>query len=213
MHLQRLLPAEDWACLHPAIARRFARHDAPILYRGVLSIQRSWLGALSAWCAAPFGQPLPLHGAKDVPAEVRVFPDGHGGVVWERWLLAPGRQAACVRSTKRLGPTGLEECTDAGLGMALTLRAEHGALVFQSQSYFLACGRWRMKLPGWATPGTCRVTHTDLGDGLFRFTMEMRHRVWGLTVSQRGVFVDPEVIWNAENSASISAKVSSPVQA
>ena len=41
------------------------------------------------------------------------------------------------------------------------------------------------------TPGTCRVTHTDLGDGLFRFDLDMVHPLWGHTFHQSGVFVDP----------------------
>ena len=40
------------------------------------------------------------------------------------------------------------------------------------------------------TPGTCRVSHRDLGDGRFRFTLSMVHPLWGRTFHQTGVFAD-----------------------
>lgn len=192
LEIETLLRPEDWASLPDSVRRRFTAHHARIVYRGVLTVRRSWFGALFAWAAAPLGQPLLSRNAQDIETEVHVYPDGKGGVVWERWLLEAGRTANCVRSTKRLDRQGgLEECTDHGLGMELEVFATAGALVFQSRQYFLQLGRFRLSLPSWATPGTCRVTHTNLGAELFRFTLEMRHPIWGTTFQQQGVFVDP----------------------
>jgi len=47
-------------------------------------------------------------------------------------------------------------------------------------------------VPAWLTPGVCRVTHTDLGQGFFRFTLSMVHPLWGETFHQTGVFADPD---------------------
>jgi Domain of unknown function (DUF4166) len=194
LHIETLLPAGDWAALSPDIRRRFAaaHAHAPVIYRGALTIRRSPIGALFALLAAPLGQPLPRRAGEDITTEVHVSPDARGGMVWERWLLAQGRPAARVRSTKRMGQGGLEECTDRGLGMALDVFTENGALVFQSRGYFFSIGRWRLRLPGWAGPGTCRVTHTSLSAELFRFTLEMRHPFFGMIFVQRGMFIDPE---------------------
>lgn len=192
LEIETLMTPEDWTSLPGDVRRRFAPHHAQVVYRGVLTVRHSWLGALFAWAAAPLGQPLLSRNRKDIETEVHVYPDGKGGVVWERWLLEAGQPANCVRSTKALGRSGgLEERTDRGLGMELDVFAADGALVFQSRRYFLQLGRFRVPLPSWATPGTCRVTHSNLSAELFRFTLEMRHPLWGTTFQQRGVFVDP----------------------
>lgn len=192
LEIEDFLAPEDWGSLPGEVRRRFAAHGEAIIYRGAMTVQRSWLGALFAWVAAPLGQPLLSRNGEDIETEVHVYPDGKGGVVWERWLLEAGRPANCVRSTKQRGQHGrLEERTDRGLGMELDVFAANGALVFQSRGYFLQFGAFRLPLPSWATPGTCRVIHTNLGADLFRFTMEMQHPLWGKTFTQRGVFVDP----------------------
>lgn len=192
LQIENLIPAEDWASLSPDIRRRFAAAHAPVIYRGALTIRRSKIGALFACLAAPLGQPLPHCAGEDIVTEVHVFPDAQGGMVWERWLLASGRPAARVRSTKQMGRYGLEERTDRGLGMVLDVFVENGTLVFQSRGYFLTLGRWRLRVPDWAGPGICRVTHTSYSAELFRFTLEMRHPLAGLIFVQRGMFIDPD---------------------
>jgi hypothetical protein len=77
--------------------------------------------------------------------------------------------------------------------MALDVFEEAGALVFQSRRFWLVVGRLRLPVPAWLSPGTCRVVHTDLGGGLFEFSLDMRHPVWGPTFHQSGVFADPVV--------------------
>jgi hypothetical protein len=205
LEIETLLPSEDWASLSSDIRRRFAAFHAPVVYRGVLTVRRSWLGALFAWAATPLGQPLLSRNGEDVETEVPVYPDGRGGVVWERWLLEAGRPANCVRSTKGLGRGGgLEERTDRGLGMELDVFVTGGALVFQSRGYFLQFGRFRLSLPAWVTPGTCRVTHTSLSPQVFRFTLEMRHPFLGVTFQQRGMFIDPEATIAPKQAAQLA---------
>ena len=197
LDLAALLGAPAWARLRPAIRRRFAVGHAAAapVYRGTMALDRSAIGFAVALLAVPFRAPLPRRRALAAPAEVRVRDDGAGGVVWERWLDLGAGGPVLIRSTKRLGPDGaLLECVEGGLGMVLALREEAGALVFESRRYFLALGaEWRVPLPTALTPGRCRVTHAE-EDGdprRFRFTLEMRHPLWGRCFHQTGVFEDP----------------------
>lgn len=198
LDLAALLGACAWTRLRPAIRRRFAAGHAAAapVYRGTMALDRSAVGLAFALLALPFRAPLPWRRADAAPAEVRVRDDGAGGVVWERRLdLGAGRGPVLIRSTKRLGPDGaLLECVEGGLGMVLALREEDGALVFESLRYFLALGgALRVPVPAALTPGRCRVTHAEEnGDPRrFRFTLDMRHPLWGRCFHQTGVFEDP----------------------
>ena len=193
LDLARVVGAAAWAGLTPEVRCRFTPGHPPATYCGALTIRHSWAGALFARLGALLGRPLPLHAGADIPAEVQVRPDGQGGVIWERWLHQPGRTTACVRSTKHADRDGgVSERTDRLLGMALDVRVEGEALVFESRFYFLAptrSGR-RLRIPALLTPGRCRVTHTPAGPGRFRFTLTMTHPLLGQTSSQDGIFTD-----------------------
>jgi hypothetical protein len=193
LDIAALVGPDDWACLAPEIRRRFAPDHGPVVYRGALTVRRSAIGRVYARIAAVFGRPLPLCAGDDIETEVRVFPDGAGGVVWERWLFRSGHPASCVRSTKAIGRNGrLEEKTDRGLVMALDVFVLDGALVFQSRRYSIEIfGNFRLSIPALLGPGQCRVTHEGLSQEFFRFTLEMRHGLWGRTFYQRGIFLDP----------------------
>jgi len=190
-----LVGRAGWSRLDRDIRRRFEAGHArkPVVYRGSMRLERSVVGIMFAAAARLVGGPLPVRAAAAVPTEVKVYGDGEGGVVWERWLRFPRGRAACVRSTKRSGPgETLLECVDGGLGMVLTVFEERGALVFESRSFFLHMAGLRVPIPAFATPGRCRVTHSAEGPDTFRFTMEMTHPLWGRTFHQTGVFKDPE---------------------
>jgi hypothetical protein len=194
LDLASLVGAEGWGRLPGAIQCRFAAAHGDTVYRGALDLHCSALGRCFAVFSAVLGGPLTELRTNAVPAEVRVYGNGRGGVVWERRLLASSRAAVrIVRSTKELGRHGgLVERTDGGLAMELDVFEEDGALVFRSRRYFLALGRMRLPIPSWLTPGTCRVEHRDLGAGQFRFTLSMVHPWWGRTFHQSGVFADPK---------------------
>ena len=191
LDLQTLVGLAGWSRLPLAVRRRFGPGHPDTTYTGHLDLQCSKAGRCFAGLAGLFGAPLAATCAQAVPAHVRVHPYGRGGVVWERRLALPGRDRV-VRSTKQRGPGGtVIERTDGGLSMLLDVFEEDRALVFRSRSFHLALGRWRIPVPAWLTPGVCRVEHRDLGDGRFRFTLEMRHPWWGRTFHQAGVFDDP----------------------
>jgi hypothetical protein len=190
-----LVGSAGWNRLDAEIRRRFsAGHAAvPVVYEGRMRLWRSAAGLVFAIVARLIGGPLPIRAEDGVPTEVRVYRDGAGGIVWERWLRFPGARAACVRSTKRCGPAGmLLEVVDGGLGMTLSVFEENAALVFESRSYFLHCGEVRIPLPALLTPGRCKVAHEPISRDRFRFTMTMEHPLWGCTFRQVGEFQDPE---------------------
>ena len=192
LDLAALVGPAGWARLPAAVRRRFGRDHGSATYAGRMALRCSPAGRVFAALARAFGSPL--SGATDdaVPASVRVFDDGRGGMVWERRFHTLGSGAPhVVRSVKQQGARGLEERTDGGLGMDLRVFEEDGALVFESRSFFLALGPLRVRVPALLSPGTCRVVHTDLGDGLFRFDLDMVHPLWGHTFHQSGVFADP----------------------
>jgi hypothetical protein len=193
LDLAALVGPAGWARLPVAVRRRFGIGHGSATYAGRMELRCSPVGRIHALLARLFGGPLSGVRATAVPTAVRVFDDGSGGMVWERSFHTAGDRAPhVVRSIKQVGADGgLLERTDGGLAMALDVFEEHGALVFRSRGFALVLGRLRLAVPALLTPGTCRVVHTDLGDGLFRFDLDMVHPVWGHTFHQSGVFADP----------------------
>jgi len=195
LDLATLVGAAGWQRLPAAVRRRFGAGHGAGTYVGRMTLRCSPVGRGFAALAKAFGSPLSAATDDAVPTSVRVLDDGRGGMVWERSFHTQADGAPhVVRSTKELDAGGrLVERTDGGLGMGLRVFEEHGALVFESHRFFLALGRLRLPVPALLTPGTCRVVHTDLGGGLFRFDLDMVHPLWGCTFHQSGVFADPVV--------------------
>lgn len=191
LDLHALVGAAGWSQLPPAVQHRFAVAHADVNYQGAMDLRCSAVGHIYATLARVLGSPLTHLNADAVPTTVRVSGNGQGGVVWERCFHAE-RNERTVRSTKEVGADGgLLERTDGGLSMSLDVFEEAGTLIFRSRSFWLVWGRLRLPVPALLTPGTCRVVHTDLGGGLFRFTLSMVHPLWGETFHQSGVFADP----------------------
>ena len=189
LELATLVGPAGWARLPAAVRRRFAAGHADTAYNGRLSLRCSRIGRLYAGLSRPLSSPLTTLCGTDLPSQVRVLDDRQGGVIWERWFGAEGEH---VRSTKSHGPKGLlQERTEGGLGMDLDVFEQQGELVFRSRRYFLAWRSLRLPIPTWLGPGVCTVSHADLGQGNFRFTLVMQHPLWGETFHQCGVFVDP----------------------
>jgi hypothetical protein len=72
--------------------------------------------------------------------------------------------------------------------MALRISVVNQALQFRSAGYGLQLGRIWLPLPEWLTPGDLTVTHLDLGEGAFRFTLEVNHPRYGALIRQSVVF-------------------------
>ena len=194
----RCLVGEDaWAELPVAVRRRFSKRLAPgdvALYRGkVVETTLSRAGRCLSMLARVIGAPLPLDNGATGPAVVTVSEDAHfGGQIWTRSYARPGRFHQVVHSAKRFrGPTGLEEYVGCGIGMALTVGVEAGALVFRSNRYFLEIGRLRLTLPRWLEPGAMEIVHREEdASGRFSFRLTLTHPFLGRLVHQLALFTD-----------------------
>lgn len=194
---RRLLGPVAWRRLSPRVRERFAHHPTaarPTLYDGAMTdVRRSGAGAVLAHLCRLIGTPLAPFAGRDVPVRVKVYDDGHGGVVWKRVYAFPHRRPITVASTKKADVrAGLVECVGAGFGMTLDVYEQDAALHFKSRAYFWQIGGWRIPLPRLLTPGVTHVVHSDVGHGWFRFAMRIVHPVLGETFFQDGVFHEIE---------------------
>jgi hypothetical protein len=191
-----LLSPEDWGRLPVAVWRRFSKRLASgktVVYAG--EVEQSFHSRAGWWLAQLarlIGGPLPTGTESRVPMIVTVTEDvSSGGQIWTRICARSDGFPQVIHSAKRfMGPTGLEEYIGFGISMALRLSVEHEGLFFRSAGYFLCLGRFRLPLPEWFTPGALTVSHTDLGGGLFRFTLEVMHSRLGVLIRQSAVFTE-----------------------
>jgi hypothetical protein len=194
LRFRALMSEAEWASLPPAIRRRFSKRLAggqTIVYAG--EILESWMSRLGWWLAQAarlIGGPLPLTRDAHVPSVVTVTEDiATGGQIWTRlYARRKGFPQVIHSSTRVAGPTGLEEYVGRGIGMTLIAYARDGALVFRSKRYFLQLFGRRWFLPAWLTPGTLYVTHAEVPDGKFSFTLQIFHPRFGLLMRQMAMF-------------------------
>lgn len=192
-----LIGAVGWRRLTPGIRARFgaAAETRDAHYRGVMSkVRCSLAGYLLAQFCRLIGTPLAPYEGNDVPISVHVHQDpATAGVAWDRRYFFTGKAPITVTSTKVIEQGRvLLECVGGGFGMRLTVYEQDHALHFLSQHYFWRCGRFRLRLPAWLTPGVAHVAHSDLGEGRFRFEMTIEHPLLGVTYYQDGCFAEEE---------------------
>jgi Domain of unknown function (DUF4166) len=186
-----------WARLPEPVRRRFSKRLVPgeaLVYRGtVVATELSFAGRVLAFFARAIGSPLPVTNGATGPALVAVAEDDRlGGQCWTRMYARPGRFPQTIHSAKRFrGPTGLEEYVGYGIGMALYVTVEEGALVFRSDHYFVWVGNWRWRLPRVLEPGRMEITHRDEGGCTFSFRLALTHPLLGRIVHQLAYFQDP----------------------
>jgi hypothetical protein len=198
VRFRALMSEVDWASLPRAIRRRFSKRLAggqTIVYAG--EILESWTSRAGWWLAQAarlIGGPLPLTSSAHVPSVVTVTEDvASGGQIWTRLYARRKGFPQVIHSAKRFaGPTGLEEYVGRGVGMTLTVYARDGALIFRSKSHFLQLFGRRFFLPAGLSPGTLYVTHAEVADGKFSFTLQIFHPRLGLLMRQMALFREIE---------------------
>ncbi len=191
-----LVPETDWMRLPAPVRARFERELRPgesVAFIGeVANTRMTAVGWLWAQVARLAGSPLPLARLARAAAAVVVTQDDASATqAWTRIYHGHGALPQVIRSTKRFaGPTGLEECVGAGVGMALVVSVERRALVFRSAEYFWRCGRLRFHISDCMTPGRIAVTHREERGGRFSFLLEVVHPWFGETIRQVAFFRD-----------------------
>jgi len=194
LRFRALMPDAAWASLPPAVQRRFSKRLAggeTAVYAGeVLETVMSRAGWWLAQAARLIGAPLPLTRSTHVPSVVTVTEDARsGGQIWTRLYARRNGFPQVIHSAKRFsGPTGLEEYVGRGVGMTLDIYAREGALIFRSRDFFVQVFGRRLMLPNWLRPGDIYVTHADLPDNKFSFTLQVIHPQFGLLVRQMAIF-------------------------
>jgi hypothetical protein len=194
LRFRRLVGEEGWAELPEAVRTRFGKRlggGRTVIYAGeTIECRMTRAGRLLALAARLIGGPLPISRDVFLPACVSVTeePDS-GGQFWTRIYGRAHGFPQVIHSSKRFaGPTGLEEYVGRGVGVALSVSVEGGALHFDSDHYFLEVGRVRLRLPRWMAPGQLRVSHVDCTDGWFAFVLVLSHRWGGELIRQTAMF-------------------------
>ena len=191
-----LVGEAGWRRLTPAIRRRFATsttaHHSKTYPGKMTAVTCSRLGLVFAQFCRLFGTPLAPYRGTDVPVTVHVYPaPTRNGIVWERRYQFPGHREIVVRSTKIWTPaTGMIEQLGGGFSMTLRVFEKDRRLYFTSKRYTLSLFGVRIPLPLLFTPGRLEVVHAAEGDDQFRFTMTIRHPLFGTTYFQDGLFYD-----------------------
>jgi Domain of unknown function (DUF4166) len=196
LRFRALLSAQQWNSLPQAVRKRFSKRlagTASVVYRGHVTFTRmNTAGIVLAQLARLIGGPLPLSRDEGVPAVVTVTEDeATRGQFWSRHYNRHNGFPQVIHSTKRFrGLTGLEECVGRGVGMALKIEVKDGDLLFKSAHYFIQLGAFRLRIPGWLSPGALTVTHRAMGETQFAFILEVTHPVFGKMLHQHAVFED-----------------------
>ena len=218
LRFRALMSETDWMSLPLPIRRRFSKRladgNTAVFTGEIVETQMSRAGWWLAQAARLIGGPLPISRDTQVPSVVTVTEDvATRGQHWTRLYARRSGFPRIVHSSKRFaGPTGLEEYVGYGDGMALTIHVEahvpekwepvfrkghaptqeDSALVFRAAHYFLQLGRWRVRLPSWASPGALAVTHAELGDGRFLFRLDITHKRLGRLICQTAAFEEAQ---------------------
>ncbi|HUN98265.1 MAG TPA: DUF4166 domain-containing protein [Bradyrhizobium sp.] len=194
LRFRALLGKDEWDHLPAETRRRFSKRLADgktAVYVGEIdAISFSLAGRCMVQLARLIGGPLPIADDVGVPMIVTVTEDiATGGQIWTRICARRDGFPQVIHSSKRFaGRTGLEEYVGFGISMALRMSVETEALIFHSSDYFFRLGVLKLRVPSLLTPGALTVTHSDLGHGLFRFTLEIIHPHFGPLVRQSAVF-------------------------
>lgn len=187
----------EWQKLHPDIRKRFRANpspDQPLRYAGMLTELRcSIAGKLLGYLTRPMigGALIPFNDA-DFPVDIEVYSEPGSDAIFKRRVYhLNGRRSIEFTSYMREGDRGeVLEYVGMGLGMKLLLSVRDANLHFASDGYFWEFMGHRIPLPGLLTPGKTHLVHRNEGPAQFSISIEIRHRWFGTTFTQAGVFTE-----------------------
>ena len=186
----------DWASLPAAIRRRFSKRLAGGAHRRLC--RRS---------AGNLDEPRRLVARAGGAADRRPAADrraarmcrasspsprtrASGGQIWTRLYARRSGFPQVIHSAKRFaGPTGLEEYVGRGVGMSLTVVCARGRADLPQQGLFPAAASAAVSsCRAGSRPARIYVTHAELPDGKFSFTLQVIHPRFGLLIRQMAIF-------------------------
>ncbi|AMN45060.1 hypothetical protein RHPLAN_66540 [Rhodoplanes sp. Z2-YC6860] len=194
LRFRALMSDAEWSSLPQAVRRRFTKRlsgGRTAVYAGeILETRMNFAGRCLAQLARLIGAPLPTSTDAHVPIVVTVTEDmATGGQIWTRLCTRRDGFPQIINSSKRFsGPTGIEEYLGRGLSMALTIHASNGALVFRSDTYVVRVLGFRLRLPAWLSPGVMTVSHAEIGETRFLFSLKVEHPWFGVLIDQTAAF-------------------------
>jgi len=185
----------EWARLHPDIRTRFDKNPLPgqpLTYRGHLSeLTCSRIGRVLGYLTMPLikGALMPFNDAH-FPVDIEVYSkENCASIFKQRIYRLNGRKPVQFTSFMRESSKGeVLEYVGMGLGMKLVLAVRDGNLYFESDGYFWELFGVRIALPGLLTPGQTFLCHRNNSPQQFDIRIEIRHRLFGTTFTQAGVF-------------------------
>lgn len=198
LRFRKLVGSAAWNALPAAVRRRFSKRlegGATAIYVGeVTDVRMSRLGFGLAQLCRLIGGPLPTSRDTALPSIVTVTEDtATGGQIWTRLYAHRHGFPQVIHSSKRFaGPTGLEEHVSCGIAMTLRVSTTSNALIFKSDRYFIALGKWRIDIPQWFAPGQLIVGHREIDPNSFAFTLDLVHPLFGHLIHQSAVFKETE---------------------
>jgi Domain of unknown function (DUF4166) len=193
MTFRRLIGMESWRRLPECVRARFSvkpAKDGAIRFTGrmaVISATRP-VRLLAQLCRL-IGGPLPWRVGCDLPATITLS-IADGGVAWARCYRFPDGGVVRARSVKIERGGELVERIGGGFEMRLRVSADTRAIHFDVTGYRWRLGPIAIPWPIVLTPGTLRVSHSDIDGRNFRFTLVATHPLLGETVRQDGVFAE-----------------------
>jgi hypothetical protein len=184
-----------WTTLHPDIQRRFDKNPLPgkpLYYTGTLTeLTCSRLGRFLGFITLPFikGALIPFNDA-DFPVDIQVYSKPACPFIYKQRIYRLNRRRP-IQFTSYMAESERGEVLEYvgfGLGMKLVLSVQDGNLHFTSDGYFWQLGPWRFRLLDILTPGRTFLCHRNNNPSQFDIRIEIRHKWFGTTFIQAGVF-------------------------
>lgn len=189
--LRQALGEMQWMNLDASITARFsppATHDRNLHFTGIVHwAYCSLFGAFLGWLIKALAV-LPHQVCRNADFTFLIKHTPQGIVKERTYCWSDGAQFVFQ---SRLGDFPiLHEEFCAGFGMYLKLSAEHGALLFSDDGYFLRLRKFRIQLPNWLFAGRFELLHRSIDSQRFQVLIRVSHALFGTLFYQRGEFRD-----------------------
>jgi hypothetical protein len=187
--MQQVLDS-DWRTLPRVIQKHYEIKDGQSSHlEGEMSIDYPNFMLPIVWLIHQCGGLIFRRGSA-VHTHVRKTSSHTGRILhWQRTMTYSGGKTGYFRSQMSCWSSReLIETTRFGFGLRLTIEANDGDLIYQSNGHFWQCSRFRLTIPDWLLLGSATISEHALSEDEFYLDFTIRHPLWGETYSYRGRF-------------------------